>query len=216
MTPEERPLALFGREASAVVADLLVSERIEFVGGVHADVEHGAVLAGARRIDVDRTVTLPVPVGPRIPGLPADADGFLPVDPHGLVWGVQDVFAAGDVTGSPVKQGGLAAQQAVAAAEAIAARHGVDIDPEPFRPVVRGMLLTGGRPRWLRSEPGASSASPQALWWPPTKIATRYLAPYLVGGDGAEELRRPPAGARPVQRELDLDPAPHGREDAKR
>jgi sulfide:quinone oxidoreductase len=210
VTPEERPLEIFGAEPSAMVAELLERERIEFVGGVEAEVERGAVLAGDRRIEVDRTVTMPMLVGPRIPGLPANADGFLPVDPHGRVWGVHDVYAAGDVTNGPVKQGGLAAQQAVAAAEAIAARHGADLDPEPFRPILRGMLLTGGEPRWLRgpqgATPGASRGAMQALWWPPTKIATRYLAPYLVGREQAERFGEPPAGARPVQRELDLEP----------
>ena len=38
--------------------------------------------------------------------------------------GVPDVFAAGDATAEPVKQGGLATQQADAAAEAIAAEAG--------------------------------------------------------------------------------------------
>jgi sulfide:quinone oxidoreductase len=61
--------------------------------------------------------------GPRIAGLPADADGFFPVDPHGRVTGARDVFAAGDATAGPIKLGGLAAQEAdaAAAAETIAA-----------------------------------------------------------------------------------------------
>ena len=61
---------------------------------------------------------------PGVPGLPADADGFIPVDPYGRVPGVPDVFAAGDATTFPLKQGGLATQQADAAAEAIAAELG--------------------------------------------------------------------------------------------
>ena len=62
------------------------------------------------------------------------------------------MFAAGDATAFPVKQGGLAAQQADAVAEAIAASAGADIDPRPFRPVLRGVLLTGGSARYLRSD----------------------------------------------------------------
>ena len=62
------------------------------------------------------------------------------MDEHGRVSGIEDVYAAGDATTFPIKQGGLAAQQAVAAAEAIVARHGTDLDPQPFRPVLRGML----------------------------------------------------------------------------
>ena len=46
----------------------------------------------------------------------------------------------------PVNQGGPAAEQADAVAEVIAASVGVDIDPQPFRPILRGLLLTGGPP----------------------------------------------------------------------
>jgi sulfide:quinone oxidoreductase len=190
VTPEAAPLDIFGREGSGVVAGLLADEAIEFVGSASPDVVHNAVEVGGRRIDVDRTVTLPVPEGPRITGLPVDADGFVPVDEHGAVAGLDGVYAAGDVTNFPIKQGGLAAQQAVAAAEAIAARHGADLDPQPYRPMLRGMLLTSGQNRWLRGPAGKTPASTQAadhaLWWPPTKIAGRYLAPYLAALDEAE------------------------------
>jgi sulfide:quinone oxidoreductase len=139
--------------------------------------------------------------------LPAGADGFIAVDEHGLVNGLDDVYAAGDATDSLIKQGGLAAQQAVAAAEAIAARHGVDLDPQPYRPILRGQLLTGGRSRWLRAPagdtPAATRASMRALWWPPTRIATRYLAPYLLSRDEADQLRSKPPGAHAVERELE-------------
>ena len=191
-----------------MVAELLDEEGIEFIGSTYADVGHGFVLAGDRRIDAGRTLALPVPTGPAIAGLPADPQGFIPVDEHGRVQGVEDVYAAGDATTSPIKQGGLAAQQAVAAAEAIVARHGADLDPQPFRPVLRGMLMTGGQNRWLRAPagatPGNSQAATHALWWPPTKIATRYLAPYLMGREEAELLAAAPEGAQPVERELEL------------
>ena len=62
------------------------------------------------------------------------------------------MFAAGDATAFPIKQGGLAAQQADAVAEAIAAAAGVDLDPQPFRPILRGVLLTGGAARYLRAD----------------------------------------------------------------
>ena len=52
--------------------------------------------------------------------IPANADGFVAVDPHGRVAGVEDVWAAGDGTSFPVKHGGLAAEQADAAAADIA------------------------------------------------------------------------------------------------
>jgi sulfide:quinone oxidoreductase len=191
VTPEARPLELFGSEASAMVGELLAQERIEFIGSVTPEVAHGTVIAGDRRLTVDRVVAMPAPAGPRIAGLPADDGGFIPVDEHARVKDCDGVFAAGDATDAPIKQGGLAAQQAVAAAEAIAARHGKDLDPEPFRPMLRGMLLTGGRDRWLRAPaggtPAATQASLDALWWPPAKIATRYLAPVLAA---REEVAR--------------------------
>jgi sulfide:quinone oxidoreductase len=207
VSPEDRPLEIFGPKASGMVAQLLASERIKFFGGIGADVEHNTVVVGDTRIDVDRIVALPLLLGPDIEGIPLDEDGYVPVDTHGRVPGLIGVYAAGDVTDTPVKQGGLAAQQAVAAAESIAARHGVDLDPEPFRPILRGMLLTGGRERWMRAPtagtPAHSEVSAQALWWPPTKIATRYLAPYLMGRE-AERLHARPHDAEPVVRELEF------------
>ena len=103
--------------------------------------------------------------------------------------GAPGVYAAGDATAFPVKQGGLATQQADAVAEAIAADLDIVPDPAPFRPVLRGLLLTGGAPLYLRAElsgdqePTArrlqGEVSGRALWWPPGKVAGRYLAPYL-------------------------------------
>jgi sulfide:quinone oxidoreductase len=208
VTPEDRPLEAFGPEASAMVGEMLGEEGIEFIGSTFADIGHGFVLAGDRRIDVDRTLALPVPSGPAVPGLPGDPAGFIPVDEHGRVQGLERVYAAGDATTFRIKQGGLAAQQAVAAAEAIVAAHGADLDPQPFRPVLRGMLMTGGQRRWLRAPvdatPGASHAALHALWWPPTKIATRYLAPYLMGREEAELIEGRPEGGHEVERELEL------------
>jgi len=209
VTPEEAPLELFGSEGSRVAAELLADAGIEFVGSAAAEFAHNGVNVGGRRIEVERILTLPVPVGPSIPGLPDTPDGFVPVDEHGAVLGLDGVYAAGDMTASPIKQGGLAAQQAVAAAEAIAARHGADIDPQPYRPVLRGMLLTSGRSRWLRAPagdtPSDSQTSLHALWWPPTKIATRYLAPYLMGRDDAAYLNSSaPEAHHAVERDLEL------------
>jgi sulfide:quinone oxidoreductase len=185
VTPERRPLELFGDKASAMVAELLASEGIEFIGSVTPEVGHNAVRAGDRQLIIDRAVTLPVLHGPALPGMAEAPGGFIPVDEHGRVAGRDGVFAAGDATDFPIKQGGLAAQQAVAAAEAIAAHHGADVEPEPFRPILRGILLTGGTDRWLRAPvlgtPAEQRAALHALWWPPTKISSRYLAVYLQG-----------------------------------
>ena len=55
-------------------------------------------------------------------------------DVHGRVIGAPDVYAAGDVTAFAVKQGGIACQQADAAAEHIAARAGADVEPAALHP----------------------------------------------------------------------------------
>jgi sulfide:quinone oxidoreductase len=146
------------------------------------------VSPGNRRLSVDHIVTLPRLVGPGPSGVPAGRDGFIATDAHGRVAGLDDVFAAGDATAFPIKQGGLAAQQADAVAEAIAASLGADIDPQPLRPVLRGILLAGNRPHYLRADisgsSGESSISEEALWWPPNRLCGRYLAPYLSGQVG--------------------------------
>jgi sulfide:quinone oxidoreductase len=96
----------------------------------------------------------------------------------------------------------------VAAAEAMLARHGADLDPQPFRPMLRGMLMTGGQRRWLRAPAGTTPAAAQValrtLWWPPTKIASRYLAPYLMGREEAALLAAAPEGAKRIERDLEL------------
>jgi sulfide:quinone oxidoreductase len=162
----------------------------------------------------DAVISVPALRGPDIPGLPAGSRGFIPVDAHGRVTGLRDVYAAGDATSFPVKQGGLATQQADAVAEAVAADLGIVPDPAPFRPVLRGLLLTGGAPLYLRAElagdeePTArklrGQVSGRALWWPPGKVAGRYLAPYLGSARpvvlGSEPLRdrTAAAGASPA------------------
>jgi sulfide:quinone oxidoreductase len=98
---------------------------------------------------------------------------------------VAHVYAAGDVTNFAIKQGGLAAQQAIAAAQSIAAAAGASTDPQPFRPVLRGLLLTGGPSQYLRNEPSGgqgetSLADTEPLWWPPGKIAGGHLSQYLA------------------------------------
>lgn len=135
VTPEEAPLALFGSAASEEVARLLEASDIRFVGSTHATVEHNeVVLDGAgNTLPVARTVALPRLVGPALPGLPADAEGFIRTDSLGRVAGLERVWAAGDGTAFPIKQGGLATQQADAVATDIAALAGAAVEPEPFR-----------------------------------------------------------------------------------
>ena len=197
VTPEAAPLEIFGPEAAAQVRTLL--EDAGIVLHTQADPEivgRGQLRAvpGARTIRVDRIVSLPRLMGPRIAGLPADAEGFLVTDGSGRVSGVPDVYAAGDVTAFPIKQGGIACQQADAAAATIAARAGAPIVSEPFTPVLRGMLVTERGALHMRD--GEVAGRP--LWWPPAKIAGRELAGYLAGLD--EDAGRPPG--LPVNRSL--------------
>ena len=199
VTPEPAPLAVFGTAGARAMEPALAQRGIALRTSARpARVEPGRlILADGSSVEADHVVTLPVLEGPRLDGLPADARGFVPVDRHGAVRGLEDVYAAGDVTTFPLKQGGLAAQQADAVAEAIAARAGAPVTPSPFRPVLRGLLLTGTEPIYLRAEPGAAdrtqsvaargrlpstaeAASDRPLWWPPAKVAGRYLAPYLA------------------------------------
>ena len=188
VSPESRPLEVFGGRASAEVQALLEQAGISFRGGAAPrDVVDGALeLGGDERLAADLVIALPRLDGPAVRGLPHDARGFVDVDDFCRVIGMDDVYAVGDMTSSPVKQGGLAAQQAVTAATAIAFAAGADVAPHPYEPVLRAELLTGETPRWLRAEGGASElSSGDAPWWPPHKIATRYLAPYLGGEGGA-------------------------------
>ena len=206
VTPEAHPLELFGPRASETVRELLDERGIELhLSRYPARFEDGRLsLVPDETLSADRVVSLPSLTGPQLAGLPADPDGFIPVDLHGLVQGEQDVYAAGDATNSPIKQGGVASQQADVAAEAIAARAGADVDPQPFRPVLRGLLLTGSTPRYMRAEVSGGRGeewrvSDHALWWPPSKIAGKRLAPYLALRH--EELESERAGL-PVDVEL--------------
>jgi sulfide:quinone oxidoreductase len=195
VTPEEAPLGLFGAAASTAVADLLRHRRIEVRTGTYED------------ITADVVVALPRLTGVPVAGLPRDTNGFIPTDPNGRVHGLDEVFAAGDCTSFPIKQGGLAAQQADAAAETIAAAAGAPIEPEPFRPVLRGLLLTGEAPTFLRAEISGglgdtSTATSELLWWPPGKIVGRYLAPFLAERAGA--ILAPPAAGEGVPVHVEL------------
>lgn len=213
ITPEEAPLRVFGPNASNAVQQLLEERGIAVHCAVRpAEFRDGELLlAPAGAIPADRVVALPRLHGPRIDGIPQTVDGFIPVDSHGRVVGLSGVFAAGDVTTFPVKQGGLAAQQAESAAHSIAAEAGADVKPSRFRPVLRGFLLTGSEPRFLRRElkTGLDDVSSDPLWWPPAKIVSRYLAPFLgalVGAEAAHELPPRPGVIR-VEVALEADEA---------
>src|SRR3954468_21989281 len=217
VSPEVAPLRLFGRAATAAVAAELAAAGVGFRGCAYAEIEkhHAVTLVlhpGMRRIEVDRVVALPRRRARAPAGVPADEDGFVAVDRHCKVRGLRHVWAAGDGIAFPVKFGGLAAEQADAAAAAIAALAGADVTPEPFRPVLRGRLLTGRSERFMHHVSGGGggegTVADHALWWPPGKVAGRRLAPYLAGREGATgDLPAAPADAG-VEVQVDLTPVP--------
>jgi sulfide:quinone oxidoreductase len=216
VTPEDEPLRIFGAAAGAALREMLDARGIALMTDTRPlalrdgllDVEPGPP------VRADAVISLPALNGPALTGLPADPRGFIPVDAHGRVPGLGGVYAAGDATTFPVKQGGLATQQADAVAEAVAADLGLGPDPAPFRPVMRGLLLTGGAPLYLRAQLTGDEAptarilsgevSSRALWWPPGKVAGRYLAPYLgtarptnLGGEPLHDRAPSAASAAP-------------------
>jgi sulfide:quinone oxidoreductase len=192
VTPEDTPLAIFGVNASARVAELLEQAGIETITSAYAEIPEAGQIAlhpQQREVHADRIVALPELYGPAVRGLPLSPEGFIRVDRFARVPDCGPVFAAGDATDFAVKHGGIAAQQADLVAESLAKLAGADVEPEPFHPVLRGMLLTVEKPYYMcaRITGGHgfdSEFSPEPLWSPPNKIAARYLAPYLASHDG--------------------------------
>jgi sulfide:quinone oxidoreductase len=190
VTPEQAPLIMFGQLASDAVASLLTTRGIDVVTSARVtDVEEDAVtwMPQEGRLEVGAVVALPALEGPAIDGLPADDHGFIPIDLHARVRDTEDVYAAGDGTTFPIKQGGLATQEADAAAEHIAAAAGASVEPTPFHPVLHGRLLTGDESVSLKADVGGGSGEGEAsldyLWWPPHKVSGRYLPAWLAGAD---------------------------------
>jgi sulfide:quinone oxidoreductase len=191
VTPEDSPLAIFGSSASSTVAELLVRANVETISSAYAEVPSSrevVINPGDQRLEVDRVIALPELYGPAVRGIPLGENGFIRVDPHCRVPDVERIYAAGDATDFPIKQGGVGSQQADAAAQSIAALAGAPVTPERFDPTIHGMLLTNGKPQYLiahitgghgfSSEITDTPTSP-----PPSKIAAKYLAPYLAEQD---------------------------------
>jgi sulfide:quinone oxidoreductase len=198
VTPEHEPLSAFGPRAGELARELLDAAGVELLAGVQATVPHPSVVQVSQgtRLTCDRIVHLPLLSGPHTPGLPCDPTGFILVDDGFRVREATDVFAVGDATVGPYKQGGLAAQQADAVADQIAWQVAAERAPRRYRPVLRGLLRTVDGPRYLRAEPpgGAASAevSDAPLWWPASKVAARWLTPWLATRDVADRPRPQP------------------------
>lgn len=190
VTAEPQPLALFGEAASELVRGLLEDRGVVFLGGAVAKSVHrggSLTLADGRAIAADRVVALPELRGRRFTGVPASRSGFVPVDAAGRVEGLQDVYAAGDLTTFPIKQGGLAAQQADTVAHAIAAGLGIRVKQVRAPRVLQARLLGGERPVFLRTEFDWAGQPTRAKLVradseraaKTAKVLGRYLVPYL-------------------------------------
>jgi sulfide:quinone oxidoreductase len=191
ITAEEAPLAIFGSAASNAVGALLAKSRIQMINSAYAEIPTQGELVinpGERRLHVDRVVALPELYGPSLRGIPLGEHGFIHVNPHGRLPDVGPIYAAGDATEFPIKHGGIASQQADTAAQAIAALAGAPVTPERFHPVIHGMLLTDDKPLYLTAQTTgrhgfSSEVTDTPTWSPPSKIAAKYLAPYLEERD---------------------------------
>jgi sulfide:quinone oxidoreductase len=207
VTPEKSPLDLFGVAAAQLVSTRLEEARIQLrLSAVAERFEDRTLhLAGGDSLDADRVVALPGLEVPVIPGLPQQRRGFVRTDVGMHVAGLEDVWVAGDATSFPIKQGGLAAQQADVAARSIAARAGAHVPIQPFQPLLRAALITGGSPEFVRvplHDPGSGVvAEGRALWSPSTKLAAHYLGPYLAAALAGESSR-----GELVDLELSSDP----------
>jgi sulfide:quinone oxidoreductase len=210
VTPEASPLTLFGRAASDAVRELLSARGIELHTSTHpVEFTDGALTVVPQgTISADHVVALPRLRGRPLEGVPHDTDGFIEVDRFGRVRTIADVYAAGDLTAGSVKQGGIATQQADTVASAIAHQLGAPVEPQPFRPILRGTLLTGDSARYMRNELTGghgerSDVSAQLLWWPEGKVAGRHLSGYLAH-DAQPLAPAPPLAADAIPVDVDL------------
>jgi sulfide:quinone oxidoreductase len=197
VTSEDGPMALLGPRLSGALRHTLGAHGVHVVESAYVrSIAAGRLMLAPHdvRLAADVVVAAPRLEGPRVTGLPHDADGFVPVDRLGRVHGAPGVYAAGDCTDFPVKHASLAAQQADAAASAIAVTAGLADEPVRFDPVLRCMLPS--RLRWYVDAPitgghgEAARMSPTPLWPPATRWDARYLSPYLMRREAAREHGR--------------------------
>ena len=184
VTPEESPLGLFGEADSEKVAALLRDQGIETILETAPSEYRDGVLvtSDGKQIEADFVLALPRLAGRRIPGLPCDDEGFIPVDDFGRILEHSREYAAGDVTSFPVKFGGFAAAQADVVAAAIGAAALGGPPPEPYKPVYRAVLVTADGLVGLG--PGVDGSSAYG-WDPAEKIYGKRLMPFLKAADPA-------------------------------
>ena len=155
--PDPQPLLALGPEAGALMSGLLTGAGIELYTDVEAQVlspQRIQLHPKGTQLHPDVIVTLPSITGPNVRGIPGYAqDRFLHIDEYCRVKHCGGhIYAAGDATNTPVKHGGIGAQQADTAAAGIAHLAGCGPAPEPLRPVVHATLLTPDGPRYLSAQ----------------------------------------------------------------
>jgi sulfide:quinone oxidoreductase len=187
VTPEEKPLAIFGQEVSDGVAALLAAKGVRTITSGYSEVTRSGEVVinpGDRRLRAGRVIALPELYGPSVRGLPVSEHGFIGVDGFCRVPHAGPVYAAGDAVDFAIKQGGVGCQHADVVAQSIAKLAGADIEPQAFNPVIHGVLLTDGRPRYIAAkitggQGFASQFSERPIDGVTQKVAGKYLAPYL-------------------------------------
>lgn len=194
ITARERPLDAFGGGAAEAVERLFADAGIALHTNATPRVEGARHVVVGEDIDLhpQRVVTLPRITGPQLPGISGvEPYGLLPIDE---LCRVRDtggrVFAAGDLTDFAVKHGGISAQQADTAAAAIAHLAGVGEAPAAFKPVVRGMLLTGRTPLFISAHLAEgrgwhSEVHDEPPWRADEKVVAEELGPFLREQDQA-------------------------------
>jgi len=219
VTPEERPLGIFGRRVADRVEDELAEAGVELHTGCTVGRWAWGMLEliPARVLPVDRVVALPLLRGPAIAGLPHDRHGFIRADAQGRVGGAADVFVVGDAGPFPIKQGGIGCQQADLVASLIARELGAPVEPLAAPPTLRAILSTPAGRLFMRSEPAGGgdesegAASTEELWRPAAKVAGRYLGAYLDGECGEVvdlPQRRSGSRAEPDALRITRSPSP--------
>jgi len=195
VTPEDRPLIVFGPKVSDAVSAVLNRGGVTVYSSAKAEVPaKGRLLVEPLGVELhpQRMLAVPRLTGRGIRGLAGGgAHGFLPIDRFCGVPGTRGrVLAAGDAADFPVKHGGLGTQMADSAASAIALLAGLDVEPEPFHPVIRGKLLGGKDPLFISARligpTGFESEVYETPPWPEgDKVIATELGEYLARLDVA-------------------------------
>jgi sulfide:quinone oxidoreductase len=199
VSPERTPLELFGARPSRMVESLLVEHGVSFLGNSAPDRvrEDGSlVLISGTTIEADRVVATPQLRGQSIAGVPANWSGFVPTDAIGRVENLPNVYAAGDMTTSPIKQAGVAAQQADRIAQRILTAGGTPIMESRTPTVLQARLVGGEHPLVLRAELDEHGQATSATLTRTTsdnaavssKVLARYLTPYLEASQSRHDL----------------------------